>query len=472
MNDSRGSAPSAVRELPGAGESSQDPLATEASFDDAEALFKEAKQRRRRRRAWLIAGIVLVLAVAAIALGTAGNHPASPPSVPVHRVGGSRTLRGTPSPANPGVSGTLVYTPMQVAGLADNDIGWAANGVGVYLTTDQGRSWRTITPSNLLHEDVSQRIGSLDAVGQNDLWLALEDVPGLVPYSLSTDGSDRGEGIDRSVDGGRTWTFTALPGCLQACGSNLSLSFVSPEDGFASTGPGSTGSTMLFSTVDGGATWTSLGAKPLLGGGAQVVFTSPNEGWAVSTPNYGDLDPQEASIGNLYRTTDGGASWVPVPGLPPNEQYALPTFFGATTGVVMGNPEGLPGQSTSIFVTDDGGGTWTARSLPSIAGLATLKPRGLGSRFAAITPTVWRIDIGSVLYSTADGGLTWTSLVPTPKTAAGNVSSVVFSSRRDGMAISLQPHCASPYSAPLESSCFPSLVVSSDGGASWVPVKP
>jgi photosystem II stability/assembly factor-like uncharacterized protein len=361
---------------------------------------------------------------------------------------------------------------MQVAGLADDNVGWAANGVGIYLTTDQGRSWRTITPPNLLHEDASQRVGSLDAVGQNNLWLALEDVPGLVPYSQSTDGSDRGEGIDRSTDGGRTWTFTALPGCLQACGSNLSLSFVNPEDGFASTGPGPTGSTALFSTVDGGATWTALGARPQLGGSAQVAFTSTLDGWAVSTPNYGDLDPQEASIGNLSRTSDGGATWSAVPGLPSNEQFALPTFFGTTAGVVMSNPEGLPGQATSIFVTDDGGATWTARPLPSIAGLAALKPRGLGSRFAPITPTAWRIDIGSVLYSTADGGLTWTSLVPTPKTAAGNVSSVVFSSLRDGMAISLQPQCSSPYSAPVESSCFPSLIVSSDGGASWDPVKP
>jgi photosystem II stability/assembly factor-like uncharacterized protein len=418
----------------------------------------------------MAAGIVVVLAVAGIALGVGGNHPSGPRSVPAHRTGNSRTLRATPSPTNPASAGALVYTPVQVAGLADGNIGWAANGVGIYVTTNGGRTWRTVTPPNLLHEDVSERIGALDAVGQNDLWLVLEDVPGLVPYSQSTEGSDRGEGIDRSTDGGRTWTFTALPGCLQACGANLSVSFVNPMDGFASAGPGPSASTMLFSTVDGGASWTPLGARPQLGGSAQIAFTDAQDGWAVSTPNYGDLDPQEASIGTLSRTTDGGASWSPVPGLPSNEQ--LPTFFGTRNGVILSNPEGIPGQSTSVFVTDDGGATWTARPLPTVPQLANFKPGGLGSRFSAVGPMNWKIDVGSALYSTSDGGHTWTWLVPTPKSGAGTVSSVVFASPSDGFAIALPPGCTGLRPGNLEESCYPTLIVSADGGIHWLPVKP
>lgn len=366
-----------------------------------------------------------------------------------------------------------MYTPVQAIGLADYGVGWVADVTGIYLTTDQGRSWRTITPPNLANEAVSDRIGALDAVGQNDLWLALEDVPGLVPYSpQSPDGSYRGEGIDRSTDDGQTWTFGTLPGCLQACGANLSMSFVDPEHGFAAIGSGQAGSTMMFSTDDGGATWTGLGAKHNLGGSAQIVFSSALDGWAVTGPTFGDHGQQKSSGGVLYRTGDGGASWSPAPGLPSTDQFALPTFFGTKTGVTLSNPDGVPARSTLIFATDDAGVTWTAHALPTIGGLASLKPRGLGSSFAAIGPTSWKIDIGSALYSTSNAGRTWTWFEPAPMSEAGSVSSVVFSSSGDGMAISLPPGCSVPNFAAHGPQCFPSLTVSTDGGSQWVPEQP
>ena len=149
---------------------------------DTEALFKEARQRRRRRRAWMAVGIVVVLAFAFVALTVAHNHRGGPPSVPAHRVGGSRTLPAAPRPGNQGAGSALQYTPIQEMGMADGSVGWAANGTGIYLTADQGARWRTITPPNLAHGGVSEHIGAMDAVGQTNLWLALEDVPGLVDH--------------------------------------------------------------------------------------------------------------------------------------------------------------------------------------------------------------------------------------------------------------------------------------------------
>ena len=151
---------------------------------------------------------------------------------------------------------------VQSIGVADNDVAWAASETGIFVTTDGGRAWRTVTPPNLDHDFPSEHIGSMDAVGKNDLWLVLVDVPGLVPYSQSTNGSDRGGGIDRSTNGGRTWTFRALPGCIQACGAALFVSFVDPDHGFAAMGSDLSGSTELFSTADGGITWTPKGEIP------------------------------------------------------------------------------------------------------------------------------------------------------------------------------------------------------------------
>jgi photosystem II stability/assembly factor-like uncharacterized protein len=449
------------------------PVGPSGDRDDPEALFKEAHRRRRRRRKWIVGAVVLALLLAGIVVDLAGRGPGGPSAGPTRRAGGSKT--GSATRSEDLVSSALTYPAVQLMGLADGSVGWAANENGLYVTTDQGRRWRTITPPNLAHAFVAEHIGSLDAVGESDLWLVLIDVPGLVPYSQSTDGSDRGEGIDRSTDGGRTWTFSALPGCLQGCGANLMVSFVDPEHGFATIGPGETGPTMLFATDDGGATWTPAGSLPdlgsiLVGGpgpGPQMEFTSTLDGWALTGTRYG-YDAQQTSPGGvLYRTVDGGMSWTRVSGLPAKAQYSLPTVFGAESAVVLSNPEGLPDRSTSVFVTHNDGRTWTPHRVPiSNARLSMKGARGLQFRFAAVGPASWKIDLGSVLYSTVNAGRTWVRSIPKGRLVSGPVVSAVFSSPRDGMALLPLTECSTA------GECLPSLTVTTDGGHRWEPVRP
>jgi photosystem II stability/assembly factor-like uncharacterized protein len=442
--------------------------------DDPEALFKEAHGRGRRRRRWIVSGVVLALILAGIVVDLARSGPGGPSAGFTHRAGGSKT--GSPARSENQATGAgRTYPAVQVMGLADASVGWAASANGLFLTTDQGRRWRTITPPNLANAFVAEHVGSLDAIGRSDLWLVLIDVPGLVPYSQSTDGSDRGEGIDRSTDGGRTWTFSALPGCLQACGANLTVSFVDPEHGFATNGPDDSGPTMLFATDDGGATWTPAGNLPdlgsiLVGGpgpGPQMEFTSALDGWAVTGPLDGYDAKQVSPGGVLYRTVDGGTSWTRVSGLPAKAQYSLPTVFGTESAVVLSNPEGAPDQSTSVFVTHNDGQTWTAHRVPiSNARLSRKGARGLQFRFAAVGPASWKIDLGSALYSTVNAGRTWVRSVPWARPVSGPVVSAVFSSPRDGMALLGLTECLTA------GECLPSLTITTDGGHRWEPVRP
>jgi hypothetical protein len=366
-------------------------------------------------------------------------------------------------------------------GLADKEVAWAADGKSLYVSSDLGRSWRTVTPPTLADQSVSDRIDAMVGIGRDDLWLPVEDVVGLVPFSESADGSDRGEGVERSSDGGLTWSFSDLPGCLQTCGGNLSVSFVDPDHGFATIGPGATGPTELFSTENGGATWTRSGSLPDIGsiniGGpgssAQVAFSSVLDGWAVTGPTFGENGQTATPGGVVYRTRNGGTTWSPATGLPAKEQFSLPTFFG-DNGIMLSNPYGAPKQKTSIFTTSDDGATWMVHRIPTIAGLATFKPRGLGFRFAAISPSNWKIDVGSMIYSTSNGGKSWTTSVPRPSVGAGTVTAVAFSSQRNGLALlSYPPNCQKAVrDGSTMSDCFPTLAATSNGGKTWMPVHP
>ena len=313
-----------------------DPFGSGPPSDEAEALFKEARRRRRRR--WTIAVVALVVALVATVVGLAlsGGGTTKPPGKTA--TGGPRGVQAGPGPD--GGAGLVGFTPpaVELMGQADSQLVWAAGIKGLYLSGDSGATWHTVTPPNLANQYVAERVTTLSAVGENDLWLVLEDVPGLVPFAQSKDGSDRGEGIDRSTDGGRTWTFSPLPGCLQLCGA-ISLSFADSLHGFAvvaadpETPLGQPA--MLFTTQDGGASWQRSATPPdlagvVVGGPApvpQLVFTSALNGWAVT----GSLEGPDASTvdqgGVVFRTTDGGTTWSAAAGLP-SGSMTLPTFFG------------------------------------------------------------------------------------------------------------------------------------------------
>ncbi len=375
------------------------------------ALIEEARRRARRRRA-LIA--LAALGAAAFALGVAlavGRGGDVRPSTP-----GSGASAGAERAA---IAAAAARTPVVEAGVAGGSatVGWAVNGLALFLTTDGGTHWRTITPPALRRAgDPVARIVDLDVVDSRTIWISAADVPGTV----QANGSLRHSELERSDDGGRRWRSVVLPGCL-AC-SGASLSFVDHADGFALV-PFSSGgvpSPRLYRTGDGGATWQVVSAPPA---GGRLLFTSRSRGWLVTDPSRwaGPTHSRPLGGGVLYRTTDGGRSWrrarLPVPARYRGHAatVGVPRFFGLRDGVVpvRFRDAKTRAQQLVVYSTHDGGLRWTTSLGPSQADLRTSQwgiPQASG--FSAATPRDWALFANGVVYLTHDAGARWIAVRP------------------------------------------------------------
>jgi photosystem II stability/assembly factor-like uncharacterized protein len=171
-------------------------------------------------------------------------------------------------------------------------------GVGVYKSTDQGRSWTNVGLA------ATRQISAVRVHPTNPdvVWVAAQG-------ERWKGTSDRG--IYRTTDGGKTWT-KVLAGLNATSGAaDLSIDPTNPRILYAamwdhqrvpwnvrSGGPGSG----LWKSTDGGESWTRLtaGLPALMGKiGVAVSPANPERVFAIV----------EAEQGGLYRSDDAGKTW-------------------------------------------------------------------------------------------------------------------------------------------------------------------
>jgi photosystem II stability/assembly factor-like uncharacterized protein len=206
----------------------------------------------------------------------------------------------------------------------------------------------------------------------------------------------------RTVDGGEHWERISVPD------ASADFTFASPLRGWVVTYDLQSTS-QLYSTVDGGLTWQHLGAwlgPPALqagfGGGAPFVFRADGEGWAGAS----------GSAPTLYSTHDGGRTWTsvelpvpqigrPIPSPPPGKGsragYTTTARLVPGGGVValvldyFGDP--------TMYTSDARGRTWTLAALPPA-------PAQFWD-MSFVDAKHWWASRWDVLFKTTDAGLTW-----------------------------------------------------------------
>jgi len=243
----------------------------------------------------------------------------------------------------------------------------AASG-GVWKTTDAGLNWEP-----LFDGQTAQSVGhlALAASNPNIVWVGTGEAHTRSHISL-------GNGIYKSLDGGKTWSHMGLEntgriarvvihplnaGIVLACSQGHSYG-PQPERG-------------VYRTADGGRTWALVLHVDQHTGCSDLVMdpTNPNVlfagFWQIEIKTWGRESGGPGS--GIFKSSDGGITWRRLQGngLPrnPHGKVAL--------GIARSNPDhlyalietgdgvplrGVPQESGELWTSLDGGDTWTLTS--------------------------------------------------------------------------------------------------------------
>ncbi|HEY0380274.1 MAG TPA: hypothetical protein VGC87_25395 [Pyrinomonadaceae bacterium] len=170
----------------------------------------------------------------------------------------------------------------------NSKLGWALGEGLVLLTNDGGKHWRSVVAS--LSFDISNTINAVRFLDENRGWMYVDYAPQPFPERA----------VLFTEDGGKTWQ---AHNDFNTQTSIYDIFFLDDKTGWMAgderTSDSGQKAGVLFHTGDGGRTWGALKAAPASDAIRFVRFTSPDEGWLAT--DY-----------SVYRTHDGGGSWLTV----------------------------------------------------------------------------------------------------------------------------------------------------------------
>lgn len=197
-------------------------------------------------------------------------------------------------------------------------------------------------------------------------------------------GGDHGAFL-RTTDAGRSWVLSSISGVY----SVTQMQFVNPQIGWIIGGEGFVGP--LYKTTDGGITWMSLDV-----GGSKIEFQDEQSGWLIQP-----IITLESSGDATYllHTTDGGLTWASQ--LFPSSVRDISFLSQAKGWMVAG--------FDSVLQTTDGGANWQL--------LTRLGDIPYEVRF--VTENEGWVRASQSIFHTTDGGVTFTpeygALTQTPE---------------------------------------------------------
>ena len=224
--------------------------------------------------------------------------------------------------------------------------------------------------------------------------------------------------IVRTADGGVHWKNVTPAYPHTSNQQSIVTDFLNTSSAWVAVSGADATMSVVFRTIDAGQTWreTSIPTSTV----AQITFVTSQEGWLLSK----HAVSENAETVEIFRTTDGGKSWVmvssalaastgtPPPGhLPFSGSKSGLSFLNVATGWVTGRIP-LDGYIL-LYRTRDGGFTWYPQTLP-------LSPTETSSQLSILPPLFFTATDGVLpvsfdtgnsvnldVYVTHNGGTTW-----------------------------------------------------------------
>lgn len=151
---------------------------------------------------------------------------------------------------------------------------------------------------------------------------------------------------------------------------------------------------MILATTDGGENWRALERRPTEDAIRDIFFTDERTGWIVCERDIYKLRTKDEARTYLMKTLDAGRNWqrINVTGADSDARLVRAIFTRDGRGWAFG-------EAGILYSTRDGGMTWTRRPSPTRYLL-------LGGTFLD-AERGWLVGAGATILQTSDGGETW-----------------------------------------------------------------
>lgn len=366
----------------------------------------------------VFAGIALAAAMISAGCASAKETSASGSSVSLSTLPVASTTIGTAGTSQQ----ASAPSPESMLGslqMITTTTGWAIGGNKLYRTTDSGRNWTDVTPTRAslvtgatLGSGLTQPHNGAFVLDGTTAWVVV--------------GSTGKELLEHTTDGGARWNSEPLP--VQPIGNGTYFDFLNANGGWMLINGGVAAGHMsarVYTTADGGASWTETSFVSGLESGSTMPFLGDKSGISI-LGSTGAWIGGEANAPAVYllHSSDGGHTWaqqtVRVPQSYSQQQFLnnAPEFFGSTNGILaLANS-----KTVLIFSTKDAGTTWQMDStvVPSSLQCAKFLVSFVSASDGWVLP---REGCGETpatadIEMTTDGGSTWHSVSPSPNVAS------------------------------------------------------
>ncbi len=285
---------------------------------------------------------------------------------------------------------------------------FGATGGGLWKTTDGGNEWFPVTDGQV----TSSSVGAVAVAETNP------DIVYIGMGEVQLRGSiTQGDGVYKSVDGGKTWRHLGLEE-TQAV-ARIRVHPTNPDIVYvAALGHpyGDNEERGVFKSVDGGSTWKKVLYESPKAGAVDLILdrTNPEVLYASTWQVYRKAWKMwgGGEYCKLWKSVDGGENWIELtknPGMPEGPLGKI----GVT--VSPANPDRVwaivEANDGGVFRSDDGGWTWEKTN-------DERKLRQRAFYYSRIYADPWDENtvygLNTVMYKSTDGGNTFDIVIRPP----------------------------------------------------------